>query len=247
MFASYTFVRNSDIIGHEVATPYAKRVTQRHELCGMWTVHSWLGISWWILWSNLGTLKRTATWAGDECSLATSHLSRVIYGSCCRSHQLSSAIMNSWTLNIVKVHCVGLWGNPTSIYWYEYQQPNCVTLLKIINFILTLRLCHTDHEKSTLRNAKLYILCEDCMRCEGNRSCHVIYEIFTAVTVNNVSYAMWRHVALVRTDVSEERITFIMSVKGISELGTTLAASSNLSTLEEIFFSLSPGPPLVQT
>jgi hypothetical protein len=38
------------------------------------------------------------------------------------------------------------------------------------------------------------------------------------------------HVALVRTDVSEERITFIIRVL-VGELGTTLAVTGNLSML----------------
>jgi hypothetical protein len=40
-----------------------------------------------------------------------------------------------------------------------------------------------------------------------------------------------RHVALVKTDLSEERISSIIRVKGINELGTTLAATSNQRTL----------------
>jgi hypothetical protein len=39
------------------------------------------------------------------------------------------------------------------------------------------------------------------------------------------------HVALVRTDVPEERTTFIIRVTGISDLRTMLAATSNRSTL----------------
>jgi hypothetical protein len=42
---------------------------------------------------------------------------------------------------------------------------------------------------------------------------------------------MLRHVALVGTDVSEEPIAFFIRVTGIGELGTTLAATSNRSTL----------------
>jgi hypothetical protein len=37
------------------------------------------------------------------------------------------------------------------------------------------------------------------------------------------SSGMWRHVALVRTNVSEERIAFIIRMTRIGELGTTLA------------------------
>jgi hypothetical protein len=42
---------------------------------------------------------------------------------------------------------------------------------------------------------------------------------------------MWRRVVLVRTDVSEECISSIFTVKIISELETTLEATSNCSTL----------------
>jgi hypothetical protein len=42
---------------------------------------------------------------------------------------------------------------------------------------------------------------------------------------------MVRHVALVRTDVSEERGAFIIGVTRIGELGTTLVVASNRRTL----------------
>jgi hypothetical protein len=45
------------------------------------------------------------------------------------------------------------------------------------------------------------------------------------------SFGMLRHVALVRTDVSEERSAFIIKVTKIGELGTTLALTSNRRTL----------------
>jgi hypothetical protein len=40
---------------------------------------------------------------------------------------------------------------------------------------------------------------------------------------------MRRHVALVRTDISEESITFIIRMTRIDKLGTTLAVTSNRS------------------
>jgi hypothetical protein len=43
---------------------------------------------------------------------------------------------------------------------------------------------------------------------------------------------MWRRVALVGTDISEERIAYITRVKWISELGTMLLVTSTL-ILEE--------------
>jgi hypothetical protein len=42
---------------------------------------------------------------------------------------------------------------------------------------------------------------------------------------------MLRRVALVRTDISEERIAYIIRVTRIGELGTTLAVTSNRRTL----------------
>jgi hypothetical protein len=48
------------------------------------------------------------------------------------------------------------------------------------------------------------------------------------------SSGMLRRVALVRTDVSEERIASIISVTRIVELGTTLAVTSNRSTLQKV-------------
>jgi hypothetical protein len=44
------------------------------------------------------------------------------------------------------------------------------------------------------------------------------------------SSGVLHHVALVRIDVSEDRIASIIGVKRISELGTTLAVTSNRST-----------------
>jgi hypothetical protein len=48
---------------------------------------------------------------------------------------------------------------------------------------------------------------------------------------------MLRRVALVRTDVSEEPRTSIISVTGIGELGTTLAVTSNRRTLRVASYS----------
>jgi hypothetical protein len=46
-----------------------------------------------------------------------------------------------------------------------------------------------------------------------------------------VSSRMLRHVALVRTDVSEELSAFFIRVTRIGELGTALAVNSNQHTL----------------
>jgi hypothetical protein len=52
---------------------------------------------------------------------------------------------------------------------------------------------------------------------------------------------MLRRVALVRTDISEERTASIIRVTRIDELGTTLAVTSNrrtgFSILREVFLS----------
>jgi hypothetical protein len=58
-----------------------------------------------------------------------------------------------------------------------------------------------------------------------------------------VSSGMLRRVALVRTDVSEEPSASFIRVTRITELGTTLAATSNRRTLRrntKRYFSLSP-------
>jgi hypothetical protein len=49
------------------------------------------------------------------------------------------------------------------------------------------------------------------------------------------SSGMWRRVALVRTGVSKERIAFIIREERIGELGTTLAVTTNRSTLYVVF------------
>jgi hypothetical protein len=57
------------------------------------------------------------------------------------------------------------------------------------------------------------------------------------------SSGMLRRVALVRTDVSEERNTSMIRVTGISKLGITLAVTSNRCTLQEIpavFWDVTP-------
>jgi hypothetical protein len=50
------------------------------------------------------------------------------------------------------------------------------------------------------------------------------------------SSEMWRHVTLVRSDDSEERVASIIRVRRISELETTLAVTSNRSTLRRNTF-----------
>jgi hypothetical protein len=51
-----------------------------------------------------------------------------------------------------------------------------------------------------------------------------------------VSSGMLRRVALVRTDVSEELSASVIRVTRISELGTTLAVTSNRRTLRSAKF-----------
>jgi hypothetical protein len=52
-----------------------------------------------------------------------------------------------------------------------------------------------------------------------------------AVTMKNPSFGMLLRVALVKTDISEERAASIIRVTRIGELETTLALTSNRSTL----------------
>jgi hypothetical protein len=52
-----------------------------------------------------------------------------------------------------------------------------------------------------------------------------------------------RRVAIVRTDISEERIAFIIRVTRSRELGTTLAVTSNRSTLPRNTMVYTPSPP----
>jgi hypothetical protein len=59
----------------------------------------------------------------------------------------------------------------------------------------------------------------------------VRFEDFTAMPLKNGVFWDVSRVAVVRTDISEERIAFIIRVKKVSELGTTLAVTSNRSTL----------------
>jgi hypothetical protein len=63
--------------------------------------------------------------------------------------------------------------------------------------------------------------------------------IFSSVKINEKAYqilriassGMLRHVALVRTDVSDEHSASFIRVTRIGELGTTLAVTSNQRTL----------------
>jgi hypothetical protein len=49
---------------------------------------------------------------------------------------------------------------------------------------------------------------------------HIRFEVLMAVTVQTAIFWDVSHVALVRTDVLEERSTFIIRVTRIGELGT---------------------------
>jgi hypothetical protein len=60
---------------------------------------------------------------------------------------------------------------------------------------------------------------------------YVRFEVFASVTMLSAVSVMWRRMALVRTDVLEERSAYIIRVRRICELGTTLIVTSNRSTL----------------
>jgi hypothetical protein len=60
---------------------------------------------------------------------------------------------------------------------------------------------------------------------------------------------MLRGVTLVRTEVSEERITSIIKVTRISKLGTTLAVTNNRSSVLQLFVTANVviGSPILVT
>jgi hypothetical protein len=55
-----------------------------------------------------------------------------------------------------------------------------------------------------------------------------------------VPSGMLRRVALVRTDVSEQRIASIISATGVGELGTTLTVTRNRRTLRRVWLMEQP-------
>jgi hypothetical protein len=55
----------------------------------------------------------------------------------------------------------------------------------------------------------------------------VKFEVFTAVTMKNFILGMRRRVALIRTGVTEECIASIIRMERISDLGITLAVTTN--------------------
>jgi hypothetical protein len=66
--------------------------------------------------------------------------------------------------------------------------------------------------------------------------CYVRYEVFTWWLWRMASSGMLHRVALVRTDISQERIHSIIRMKRIGKLGM-LAVTSNWSTLRHIVFA----------
>jgi hypothetical protein len=71
--------------------------------------------------------------------------------------------------------------------------------------------------------------------CDSDRNPCNIWG-FTAVTCRTPSSGMRRRVAFVRSDVSEERIVFIIRVTTVGYLGITVAVTSNRSTLRRSTF-----------
>jgi hypothetical protein len=67
--------------------------------------------------------------------------------------------------------------------------------------------------------------------------CYVRFDVFTAVNMKNPSSDILRRVHVVRTDVLKEFIVSVMKLKRKGELRTTLAVTSNRSTLRR-FLSL---------
>jgi hypothetical protein len=61
------------------------------------------------------------------------------------------------------------------------------------------------------------------------------------------SSGILRHVALVRTDVSEKRSAPIIKVTRIGELGTTLAVTSNRHSVQRLLVTANvvPSPPIL--
>jgi hypothetical protein len=57
---------------------------------------------------------------------------------------------------------------------------------------------------------------------------HIIFVVFTAVTIKNAVFPVLRRVAFVRTDVSEEHSSSFIRVTRIGELGTKLAVKNGV-------------------
>jgi hypothetical protein len=71
-----------------------------------------------------------------------------------------------------------------------------------------------------------------------SNSKRVRFEVSTAVTMKNgVFWGCYAVVALVRTDISEELSAFFIRVTRISEVGTTLATTSNRRVRVWYFFA----------
>jgi hypothetical protein len=68
------------------------------------------------------------------------------------------------------------------------------------------------------------------------RSFVTVHNVEAIIFRRMVSSGMLRHVALVRTDVSEESSVSFIRVTRIGELGTTQAATSNRHTLQRNVF-----------
>jgi hypothetical protein len=67
------------------------------------------------------------------------------------------------------------------------------------------------------------------------RNLHFLYTLFTDFLLSkNGSSGMLRRVALVRTNVSEERITSIITMTTIGEPGATLAVTGDGRTLGSV-------------
>jgi hypothetical protein len=88
------------------------------------------------------------------------------------------------------------------------------------------------------------IISTDWMQIHGNCRCDTVAasvrlpsHVINLLLFRMPSSGMLRHLALVRTDVSEEYIVSIIRMTRISELGTTLAVTSNRSVLLTLFLA----------
>jgi hypothetical protein len=119
-----------------------------------------------------------------------------------------------------------------------FTASHCLWLLKTANFklcsaSLQTRLCERD-QRVPYNHLDAIILCSYGVFFQKLIQISLVtswknvrFEVFMAVTLKNAIFWDLHHVALVRTNILEECSASIIRVTRISELGTTLAATSN--------------------